>query len=131
MKTMLIAAFVAFVAVMAGVIAYRLSSDALALVVGVLLGLLALIPTLILALLLLRRSQQPEPAAPMMHPQPPVVVVSGGYPQMLPQPQTMPYQQSAAMMPPPPPQQSRQFRLMGYESTEALDLNDDEWSSRP
>jgi len=115
-----------------GVIAYRLSSDALAIIVGVLLGLAALIPTLIMIGILLRRNQpETEAQHPMYQPQPPVIVVSGGYPgQFAQQPQQPALPDPAqALIPPPPVQPQRRFRMMGYESTEAVDLRENEWDS--
>lgn len=120
----------AAVATFTGVVAYRLSSDALAMIIGVVLGLAALIPTLLLAAVFLRRKQEDEGPKPMYQPQPPVIVVGGGFPsQMLPQQQSGHLDPTQAMIPAPPAQQPRQFRMMGYEETEAVDLNDDEWSS--
>ncbi len=123
MKNTLIATFVLVVAVLAGVVAYRLSADALAIIVGVVLGFLALIPALIILVLVLRR-REPE-APPVQTPafNPPVVVVSG-YPQMPPsmlaQQPVSPY---GSLNPPmlPAPQPQRQFRVMGYEATDHND----------
>lgn len=132
MKNLLVAILVVVAAVMAGVVAYRLSADALAIIVGVLLGLLALIPALIIGVVLLRRSQptalpsQPVPQAP------PVIIVSGGFhPAAMPQQMGMPVSQPQPPMLPAPAyqQQPRQFRVMGYEPSETVDLNDQEWSS--
>ena len=131
MKNVLVAILVAVTAVMAGVVAYRLSADALAIIVGVLLGLLALIPALIIGVVLLRRSQPtslPMPPAPQA---PPVIVVSGGFhPAAFPQQMGMPMSQpQPPMLPAPAYQQPRQFRVMGYEPAETVDLHDEEWSS--
>lgn len=133
MKNTLIATFVLVVAVLAGVVAYRLSADALAIIVGVVLGFLALIPALIILVLVLRRREsEPPPAQPPAF-TPPVVVVSG-YPQM---PPSMLAQQPASpygsLNPPmlPAPQPQRQFRVMGYEATDANDTRgvDAGWSA--
>ena len=133
MRNAILLILAAAAAALAGVMAWRLSADALAMILGVLLGFLALIPALIIAVVALRRSQEtaPPPGAPIA--QPPVVVVSGGFPQMLPmgQGQVQPAGYGAqAMLPAPPPSSAqRQFRVMGYEATDAVDLQDDEWST--
>ena len=135
MRKILIAAFVAAIAAVAGVMTARLSTDALAMIVGVVLGLAALIPTLILTVLMLRRKDdqaEDHMRPPMYHqPQPPVVVVSGGgYPQMMPQMQgAMNGAPAQAMIPAPPAQRQREFRMMGYESTDAIELREDEWAA--
>ena len=71
-----------------------------------------------------------EPARPMLN-QPPVVVISGGYPAPhFQQPlaaQSAAY--SAPLLPAPSQPPQRQFRVMGYESADAVNLADDEWSA--
>ncbi len=65
MKRLLAPAFVVGVAVLAGVVSYRLSTDALALIVGVLLGLLIMAPLAALVAWVLRGQQRAGvPAAP-------------------------------------------------------------------
>lgn len=128
MKNAIILAVAAGVAALAGVMAYRLSTDALAMVLGVVLGFMALIPALIIAVVALRRNHElPPPPAQTMS-QPPVVVVSGGFPQMLPmgqpQGQQAPFA-NQAMLPPPPQAAPRQFRVLGYEATD--DQQADAW----
>jgi uncharacterized SAM-binding protein YcdF (DUF218 family) len=130
MKTVLAIIMAVVVATFVGVVAYRLSSDALAIVVGVVLGLAALIPTLVMVALLLRRNHQEAGPAPMYQPQPPVIVVSGGTPPIAQQPQQMALPDpSQALIPAPPAQPARKFRMMGYESTETLDGQEQDWSS--
>ncbi len=131
MKNLFLAILVAIAAVLTGVIAYRLSADALAIIVGVLLGLLALIPALIIGVILLRRSQPMPMAAPPPVQTPPVIVVSGGYsPAALPQQMGMPTgQPQTPMLPAPTYQQPRQFRVMGYESAETMEMNHQDWST--
>ena len=120
----------AAVATFTGVVAYRLSSDALAMIIGVILGLAALLPTVLLAAVILRRKQDDEEPRPMYQPQPPVIVVGGGFPsQLLPQQHPGQHDPSQAMIPAPPAERPRQFRMMGYEETEAVDLQDSEWSA--
>ncbi len=130
MKTVITIIAVAAVVTLVGVVSYRLSSDALAIIIGVVLGLAALIPTLVMVAIMLRRGQTEEEPKPMYQPQPPVIVVSGGYgpPMMQPQQAALP-DPSQALIPAPPAQPPRKFRMMGYESTEAVDLQDHEWAA--
>ena len=133
MRKILIAAFVAAIAAVAGVMTAKLSADALAMIVGVVLGLAALIPTLILAMLILRRNgerSKEQMRSPMYHqPQSPVIVVSGGYPQMLPHMQGATNAAMTQAMIPAPLATAREVRMMGYESTEAIELREDEWAA--
>lgn len=133
MRNAILLILAAAAAALAGVMAWRLSADALAMILGVLLGFLALIPALIIAVVALRRSQETAapPTTSTHASQPPVVVVSGGFPQMLPMGQVQPAGYGVqAMLPAPPPSSApRQFRVMGYEATDAVDLQDDEWSN--
>ncbi len=131
MRNAIILIIAAAAAALAGVMAYRLSADALAMILGVILGFLALIPALIIAVVALRRSQEQTPPPAAHASQPPVVVVSGGFPQMLPMgqgPAQMPGYGAQAMLP-PPQSAPRQFRVLGYEATDAVDLQNDEWSA--
>jgi len=131
MKTLVAIVLAAAAATLVGVIAYRLSADALAIIVGVILGLAALVPTLVMVAILLRRSQGDDETRPMYQPQPPVIVVSGGYsPPIAQQPQQAALPDPAnALIPAPPVQPQRQFRMMGYESTETMDVQEREWAS--
>ena len=131
MKTIITVIAVAAVVTLVGVVSYRLSSDALAIIIGVVLGLAALIPTLVMMAIFLRRGQGDEEPKPMYQPQPPVIVVSGGYgPPMMQQPQQAALPDpSQALIPAPPAQPPRKFRMMGYESTEAVDLQEHEWAA--
>lgn len=131
MKTFLTIVIAVAVATLVGMVAYRLSSDALAIIVGVVLGLAALVPTLVMVAILLRRGQTDTEPKPMYQPQPPVIVVSGGYPAAMtqqPQQAALP-DPSHALIPAPPAQPPRKFRMMGYESTESVDLQDNEWAA--
>ena len=99
-----------------------------ALVAGVLLGLFALIPTVGLSALLLRGRLANGPGdgpAPPAY-QPPVIIVSGGY-QPMPTAPTLPYANQNVLPPPPATSSQRQFRVMGYEPAETVELRDDEW----
>lgn len=130
MKKTIVGIILAGVTIMAGVISFRLSADALALIVGVLLGIIALVPTLALAMLMLRRNQQQSEdrmSAPTQ--QPPVIVVSGGYPAMMPMGQGGNHMGFQGMLP-PPTQPPREFRVMGHEDTDTVELHDHEWSPR-
>ena len=131
MKTIITIVIAAAVVTLVGVVAYRLSSDALAIIIGVVLGLAALVPTLVMVAILLRRSQMDAEPKPMYQPQPPVVVVSGGYAApMMQQPQQAALPNpSQALIPAPPAQPPRKFRMMGYESTESVDLQEHEWAA--
>lgn len=116
-KQGLIIVITAVAITLAAVVAYRLSVDALALMVGVILGMVMLIPTLALAFFLLRkqsREEQAEQSQPRAFGQPPVIVVSGGYPPtMMP---TQPTQNAQPALMAPQPQ--RQFRVFGFEGAE-------------
>ena len=60
MKQTIIAVSVVAAIVLAAVVAYRLSVDALALIAGVVLGVLTLIPTFVLAVMFMRRSNKED-----------------------------------------------------------------------
>lgn len=99
------------------IVAFRLSVDALALIVGVLLGIIALVPTLVIGGLLMRKTWERRPEQ-QAHPTPPVIVVNGGQPyaqtQQLPPPSQPALMNSA-------PQTPRHFRLLGFEEEEEVD----------
>ncbi len=135
MKQALIATVVLSVVVLVGVIAYRLSTDALALIVGVGLGFLALVPTVVVALVLGRRKTEPLPPT-LPYGQPPVIVVSSGQP-VLPAaagsvgptaPEAwagQPALPSAGAMVPTAP---RRFRVLGLEALEGDQQESDRWT---
>jgi hypothetical protein len=127
MKHVLMVTVVLSVVVAVGVVSYRLSTDALALIVGVGLGFLALVPTVVVALVLGRR--RPEPLPPTLpYGQPPVIVVSGGQP-LLPtaaepragQPALPPPAELVATTP-------RRFRVLGLEAVESTPSESDRWA---
>jgi len=131
MKKIIAIAAIVMAGVMTAIVGFRLSTDALSIIIGALLGMVAVLPTIALVAYLLKKNQE----AMAQHPQqgfqqPPVVVVSGG---MMPPQYFQPQQPSAQNAPalPPPPSQSipRKFHLMGYEDTERLELSDDEWAA--
>jgi hypothetical protein len=114
---LLVAVFVVGVAIVVG---YRLSTDAMALVVGVACGVLASIPTsLLIVWAVTRRTNQPvEQGLPRHYP--PVVVVNPGYQQPAAHHNAMP------MLAPAAPYDagvgmtargSRLFRVLGDEET--------------
>ena len=116
--------------VLAAVVSIRLSTDALSIIVGALLGMAAILPTIILVGYLLKKQQDAMTATTQPNPmQPPVVVVSGG---MLPSQYFQPQAQTKhpanqPMLPPPSQTAPRQFRLMGYEDVDRVELSDEEW----
>lgn len=127
MKQALIATLVLSVVVAVGVVAYRLSTDALALIVGVGLGFLALVPTVVVALVLGRRRTEPLPPT-FPYGQPPVIVVSGGQPVLPTTAETRPGQHA---LPPPAelvPTTPRRFRVLGLETLENAQPEPDRWT---
>lgn len=127
MKQALIVTVVLSVVVAVGVIAYRLSTDALALIVGVGLGFLALVPTVVVALVLGRRRAEPLPPTPP-YGQPPVIVISGGQPVLPAAAEARPGQ--PALPPPaaPAPTTPRHFRVLGLEALDNAQAESDRWS---
>jgi hypothetical protein len=105
--TLLVAAFVVTMAV---VVACRLSRDAIAVLVGVIAGVGAGIPTALLLVAVTRRREEEwaEPYDEAPRGSPPVIVVTSGTP---PQPQ-VPYY-SPYSLPTGMPRHQRQFRVMG------------------
>ena len=111
---------VAFVITLGVVIGLRMSSDAIAVLTGVIAGVAASIPTALLLMAVTRRREEEEEPEwypePSRRPSPPVIVVAPGN-----MPQTMAnYQPSYPSYPAPLPQPSprREFRVMGYDDEE-------------
>jgi len=107
-----------FLVALAVVVGTRLSQDAIGVLVGVIAGVAASIPTaLLLIVVMRRRDREPEPDYYEERRQnaPPVIVVApGAAPQMLPQyPGAYPQQQLSA-----PQGSRRQFRVMGLDEEE-------------
>ena len=105
---------IAFVITLGVVVGTRMSSDAIAVLVGVVAGVAASIPTaLLLMVVTRRREQEVEPYDEPVRSQPPVIVVApGATPQpQLPYPLAYPYQG-------PTPSRGRQFRVMGLDTEE-------------
>lgn len=106
MKKALIPSIVV-VAVLAGVVSYRLSTDALALIVGAMLGLLVMIPVLAVLIWVLRgqaRGATDGAYRPSTSPLPPVIVVQSPAPPYasLPQAYSLPPVPAEAHGPQPP-----------------------------
>jgi hypothetical protein len=113
MKTLFAVVVVAFAVALAVVVGSRLPEDTMAVIVGVVCGVLASIPTSLLILAATnRRDSRPEASMPGVQAYPPVVVVNappgtGNGGQMWPS--------SAAPWPSMPPTGPRQFRVIGQE----------------
>jgi hypothetical protein len=129
MKKFLAIAVLTVVGIMTIVVGVRLSTDALSIIVGALLGMMAILPTIALVAFLLKKNQEAMASQASNAHQPPVVVVSGGVmPSHFFQPQQQQPQNTPALLPPPGQSAPRKFHLMGYEETERLELSDDEWA---
>ena len=108
MKKALIPSIVVVVAVLAGVVSYRLSTDAMALIVGVLLGLLVMVPVLAVLIWVLRgqvRGATDGAYRPSASPPPQVIVVQSPAPPYAfsPQAYSLPPAPAEAQGPQPPP----------------------------
>ena len=117
MKKFLFIAGLAFAVSLAVVIGTRLSSDAMAVVVGIVCGVLASVPTTTLMVWVLRQREKQEAQwrQSQMGQYPPVVVVNGqspngqnGYP-------ALPSLPASATI-----SGSRNFKVVGQENTEAM-----------
>jgi uncharacterized SAM-binding protein YcdF (DUF218 family) len=98
------------------VIGFRLSEDAVAVIVGIILGVVATLPTsLVLIYMIMRRDQSPtgqQQAGFPNHHQPPVIIVNGGQQPGLP---TGSAAQPGYPLSLPSP---RTFTIIGEETTE-------------
>jgi hypothetical protein len=114
LKQLIVLMGIVFMITLAVVIGTRMSSDAIAVLVGVIAGVAASVPTALLLMAVTRRREEefeePYYQEPQRASSPPVIVVApGNVPQSFPQyPANYPYQM-------PPPSHQRQFRVMGYE----------------
>lgn len=107
-KKVLAAAAICFCVTLALIVGYRMSSEAMAVVIGVICGVLASVPMSGLILLLTqRRRQYEEPSWTSQRYMPPVVVIQGG----------SPVQRSELPLVQPPMMASapREFRVIGEE----------------
>ena len=130
MKKTLAIGFIVVVAVMTGVIGFRLSTDAISIIVGAILGMMAILPTVAVVAYLLKKNQEAMiSTSPQPYQQPPVVVVSGGMLPQYSQPQMQQPQSAQAMLPPPTQNLPRKFHLMGYEDADRMEVSDEEWVS--
>jgi len=128
MKKFIAVAIIVVLATMTGIIGFRLSTDALSIIVGAVLGMSAILPTIAMAAYLLKKNQ--ETAQQQQHhiPQPPVVVVGGMMPaQYMPGQPQQAAPGTAGMLPPPASSAPRRFHLMGYDDAESVDVNDEGW----
>ena len=102
-----------FTIALAIIVGKKMSADAMAVVVGIVCGVVASIPTAILLLVMSahRDRQRPQPPATRSGSYPPVVVIQGGAPQALPPGQQPGYWPA----PPPSPVSNRQFHVVGGE----------------
>ena len=116
MRRVIAVAIIAFTVTLGIVVGSRLSSEAMAVVVGTMCGVLAGIPTSVLLLIVMRRlreepAQQPQPRQPAY---PPVIVINpnAGQPNQLPNPfYDPPGGRPAGYLP-------REFRIVGEEEDE-------------
>ena len=128
MKTILGLAIICFFVALAVFVGYRMSAEAMAVVIGVVCGVIASIPMSALILFLTQRQRrQPEmPQEPQWPPQymsqrnmPPVVVIQGGQPMQRPD--------MMAIQPPMTATMPRQFKIIGenWATEEREDIYDD------
>lgn len=116
MRRVIALAIIAFTVTLGIVVGNRLSSEAMAVVVGIVCGVLASIPTSILLLIVVRKLTA-EPAQPPQQRQPaypPVIVINpnAGQPNQLPNPfYDPPASRPAGYLP-------RDFRIIGEEDEE-------------
>ena len=113
LRKILIGLGVVFVIALAIVVGKKMSAEAMAVVVGVVCGVAAGIPTSVLLLVIFSRRDRrtfDEAERPQrQHNYPPVVVIQGGSPQALPPGQQIGYWPA----PPPATSTSRQFNMIG------------------
>jgi hypothetical protein len=116
MKKIIGFGFVAFLVTLAIVIGQRMSTDAMAVVIGVVFGVAASIPTSLLVMAATRRSHAAERPtndhwmAERYAPPPVIVLNSGGLPQAG-------WQQAANALAPPSSAPTRRFRIVGGDGT--------------
>jgi hypothetical protein len=120
MKRLLIVLLGAFVVILAIVVGDRLSADAMAVVVGVVCGIGAAIPAMIVMLWLLGRQQQEEPPAAPAAPAPPmptIMIVSPPTPYGM-----LPYGQDMTAWYPPLTVTDRHRRELPAEAIDARNV---------
>lgn len=106
MKRIIALAALGFGLTLGGFVGYKVSSDALALMIGVILGIVATIPISVLVVWALRR-QAPIQGQGQPSPYPPVVVVQPGSGAVTP-----PWGQAQTAL--PPPSGTRRFNIIGH-----------------
>ncbi len=116
LRQMMVGLGVVFVGVLVVVVGKQMSAEAMAVVVGVICGVAAAIPTSVLLLVVLTRSErrryeEEERRRSAQGSYPPVVVIQGGTPQSLPAGPQAGYWPSAA----PGPLSDRQWQVVGGE----------------
>ncbi len=111
MQTLAKLAFAVLAAGIGVAVAYRLSTESMAVVVGMVCGLSALIPFVLITLALLRQSQTPSPGSGPPPQGPPVIVIQPG------PTQPAPWMPSPPAPPQPPVHTSEppDFRIIGDE----------------
>lgn len=116
MKKFLFVAGIAFAVTLAVMMGARMSSDALAVVIGIICGVLASIPTSAMLVWVMRQRDKLEAQMGQGRSYgqyPPVVVVNGQHPPGYPTPPGPP-----ALPAGPTPTSVRNFKVIGQESTE-------------
>ncbi|MEJ2209974.1 MAG: hypothetical protein P8129_13160 [Anaerolineae bacterium] len=123
LKQVMVAMSLIFVGVLAVIVAKQMSAEAMAVVIGIICGVLAAIPTSLLLLVVLTRSERrrydEEDRKKSQRQYPPVVVIQGGAPQALPPGTPAGYWPSPA----PGPLNDRQWQVVGGEDL----LEDRRW----
>jgi hypothetical protein len=117
MKKFVLVLSVTFIAVLTAVVGFRLSPDAMAVIIGIICGMLASVPTSVILVWVLRqrdRQAEAEINTSRFGHYPPVVVVNGQHPQGYPTPAPLP-----ALLPTTPPGM-RDFKVIGQENTESV-----------
>ncbi len=113
MKKLLGISLVVFVGTLAVVIGQRMSTDAMAVVIGVIFGVAASIPTSLLIIAATRRTANERPATRSSPPDryvPPVIVVSPGG-------QESTWRPPGGTTPPLPSPSQRRFRIVGEDGS--------------
>jgi hypothetical protein len=123
LKQTMVAMGLIFVGVLAVIVAKQMSAEAMAVVIGVICGVAAAIPTSLLLLVVLtrneRRRYEQEDQKGRQGQYPPVVVIQGGAPQALPPGAPAGYWPSPA----PGPMTDRQWQVVGGDEL----LEDRRW----
>jgi len=110
MKKVIVLIVLAFAVTLAVIVGYRMSTEAMAVVVGAVVGVLAGIPMAFLVLMATRRTQSSYSyqSEPPQAPYPPVVVIQGGQATPLQAPTLGPGAMAAEVEP-------RTYRVLGHE----------------